>query len=110
MQNLEKMIGKFLWASSGKVLRVSLDELKNPLEKGGCGLVCIRSMANSLLLSQVLRLMKTEDQKSIRYVGYWMGELLGDLLPGIELGEQAADSVVYFDYLATLIVDAKVHC
>ena len=70
-------------------------------------MVCIRSMAKSLLPSQVLRLMKSEDQKSIRYVGYWMGELLGDLLPGIELGEHAVDSVVYFDYLATLIVDAK---
>ena len=64
-------------------------------------------MSKSLLLSQVLRLLKSENQKSIRYLGYWMGELLGDLLPGIELGEQAVDSVVYFDYLATLIVDAK---
>jgi len=32
--SIEKMIGKFLWASSGKVLRVSIDELKNPLEGG----------------------------------------------------------------------------
>ena len=60
-----------------------------------------------MLLSQVLRVLKSEDQKSIRYLGYWMGELLGDLLPGIELGEHAVDSVVYFDYLATLIVEAK---
>ena len=88
-------------------MRVSIDELKNPLEKGGVGLICIKSMSKSLLLSQVLRLLKSEDQKSIRYLGYWMGELLGDLLPGIELGEHAVDSVVYYDYLATLIVDAK---
>ena len=64
-------------------------------------------MAKSLLISQVLRLMKSEDQKSIRYLGYWMGELLGDLLPGIELGEHSVDSVVYFDNLATLFVEAK---
>ena len=70
-------------------------------------LVCIKSMSKSLLLSQVLRLLKSEDQKSYRYLGYWKGELLGDILPGIELGEQAVESVVYYDYLAALIVEAK---
>ena len=59
-KSFEKMIGKFLWTSSGKVLRVSIDELKNPLEKGGVGLICIKSMSKSLLLSQVLRLLKSE--------------------------------------------------
>ena len=105
--NIEKVIGKFLWSSSGKILRVSLEELKNPLEKGGCGLTCIKSMSKSLLLSQTLRLLKSDDKKSIAHLGYWIGELLGDLLPGVELGEHAEESVEYYDFLATLIVDAK---
>ena len=29
VNKFEKQIGKFLWTSSGKVLRVSIDELKN---------------------------------------------------------------------------------
>ena len=107
-KNIEKLIGKFIWASSGKILRVALEEMKNPLEKGGCGLTCIKSMSKSLLLSQVLRLLKSGDEKSISHVGYWIGELLGDLLPGIEVGEHAEGSTVYFDYLSSLVVDAKI--
>ena len=77
------------------------------MEKGGCGLTCIMSMSKSLLLSQVLRLLKSEDQKSIGHLGYWIGEVLGDLLPGVELGDHALVSVEYYDYLASLVVEAK---
>ena len=107
-RKIEKVIGKFLWSASGKILRIALEELKNPAEKGGCGLVCIKSMAQSLLLSQFLRLLKSEDSKSVSHVGYWIGELLGDFLPGIELGEHAGENADYFDYLATVVVDARI--
>ena len=107
VKDIERVMGKFLWSASGKILRVSIDELKNPLEKGGCDLTCIKSMSNSLLLVQVLRLLRSGDQKSIAHLGYWIGELLGDLLPGVELGEHAEESVAYFDFLASLVVDAK---
>ena len=107
-RKIERVIGKFLWSASGKILRISLDELKNPLEKGGCGMVCIKNMSQSLLLSQLLRLLKSEDSKSVSHVGYWIGELLGDFLPGIELGEHAGVNAVYFDYLATVVVDARI--
>ena len=106
-KRIEQVIGRFLWSLSGKVLRVSLEEMKNPLEKGGCGLTCIMSMSKSLLLSQVLRLLKSKDQKSIGHLGYWIGEVLGDLLPGVELGDHALVSVEYYDYLASLVVEAK---
>ena len=106
-KHIEKLMGKFIWTASGKILRVAMEEMKNPLERGGCGLTCIMSMSKSLLLSQVLRLLKSGDDKSIGHVGFWMGELLGDLLPGIELGEHAEGSVLYFDHIASLIVDAK---
>ena len=66
------------------------------------------SMSKSLLLRQVLRLLKSEDQKSIDHLGYCIGEVLGDLLPGVELGDHTQDSVEYYDYLASLVVDAKV--
>ena len=107
VKNIERVMGKFIWSASGKVLRVSLDEMKNPVEKGGCGLVCIKSMSKSLFLVQALRLLKSGDQKSVSHLGYWIGELLGDFLPGVELGDHAEVSVVYYDYLADLVVDAK---
>ena len=73
-RNIEKVIGRFLWSASGRILRIAFDELKNPPEKGGCGLTCIKSMAQSLLLTQLLRLLKSEDSKSVSHVGYWIGE------------------------------------
>ena len=107
-RNIEKVIGKFLWSASGRILRIAFDELKNPPEKGGCGLTCIKSMAQSLLLTQLLRLLKSEDSKSVSYVGFWIGELLGDFLPGIDGGEHAGGNAEYYDYLATVVVDARI--
>ena len=107
-RNIEKVIGRFLWSASGRILRIAFDELKNPPEKGGCGLNCIKSMAQSLLLTQLLRLLKSEDSKSVSYVGFWIGELLGDFLPGIDGGEHAGGNAEYYDYLATVVVDARI--
>ena len=107
-RNIEKVIGKFIWSASGRILRIALEEMKNPPEKGGCGLTCIKSMAQSLLLTQLLRLLKSEDSKAVSHVGYWIGELLGDFLPGIDHGEHAVGNAEYFDYLATVVVDARI--
>ena len=61
---------------------VSLEGLKNPPERGGLGLPCVLSICRALMLSQFLRLLKSNDQKSMVHVGYWMEQLLGDLVPG----------------------------
>ena len=50
IKKFEKELGKFIWNSSGKVLRVSLDELKNPQEKGGwtwCSLYFVNEQISS---------------------------------------------------------------
>ena len=47
-----KLMGKFLWSSTGKILRVAMDDIRNLIERGGLGLTCLRSMSVSLLLSQ----------------------------------------------------------
>ena len=92
---------------SGKLLRVSLEEIKLPVCKGGLGLQCINRMSKSLILSQLLRLLKSEDVKSIGHVGFWLGELLGDLLPGIELGDHCITAGEYYNHLASSIAEAK---
>ena len=58
VHKFEKEVGKFLWNSSGSRLRVSMEELKNCLGKGGwgLGLPCLRDR-KALLLSQLLRLL-----------------------------------------------------
>jgi hypothetical protein len=40
VQKFEKEVGKFLWNASGRLLRVSMEELKNCPGKGGLGLPC----------------------------------------------------------------------
>ena len=57
----EKLVGKFVWKWSGKVLRVSKDDIRNGPLKGGLGVTCILTMCKSLLISQLLRLLKNED-------------------------------------------------
>ena len=65
VRKIEKVMGKFLWNSSGKVLRVAMGEMKNTVEKGGLGVTCILSMSRSLMLSQLFRLLKSGDEKSL---------------------------------------------
>ena len=107
VKKFEKEIGKFLWNASGKVLRVSLEEMKNIPEKGGQGLPCVMSRCKALMLCQLLRLLRSKDDKSICHVGYWIGELLGDLVPGIDEGVHAIVVPGYFEHLAHLVVEAK---
>ena len=104
----DKRIGNFLWLAAGKILRVSLSELKLPLNRGGQNLLCLYTMAKSLRISSLLRLLKSGDTKTIGHVWYWIGGCLKDLLPDIPLGFQAKHVLVYYDSLALLITDASV--
>ena len=45
-------------------------------------------MSGSLLLTQLLRLLKNGDEKSIGVLFFWIGEILGDILPGVDFGQQ----------------------
>ena len=84
-----------------------MDELKNCPEKGGLGLPCLRIRSKALPMSQLLRLLKSRDRKSLSHVGYWIGELLGDLVNGIDDGEHAQDVPAYFDHLSQIVVEVK---
>ena len=89
VKKFEKEIGNFIWNRSGKILRVKFEEIKNSPEKGGLGLPCLASKGKALMLSQLLRLLKSGDIKSIGHIGYWMGVLLGDFVNGIDGGQHA---------------------
>ena len=76
-------MGKFIW--KGRILRVSLHELKNPPSYAGFKLLCVETMCRSLLSSQCIRLLRSGDRKSIGHIDFWMGDLLKDIVP--ELGQ-----------------------
>ena len=109
VNKIEQVIGKFLWSFSGRLIRVSITDLKLSPERGGLGLVCIDSMAKSLLLTQLLRLLKSEDSHSVAHIGYWIGEVLEDLMPDLFIGIHAAIVPPYFQKLAELVADSKMN-
>ena len=104
----EKLTGKFIWNNSGKVLRVSLHDLKLTANRGGLDLLCVFTMSKSLILSQFLRLLKYGEQRSLRHVAFWLGDLLGDLDPDLLLGEHSRTAPPYFQQLALVVTDAKI--
>ena len=106
IKKFEKEMGKFIWNASGKVLKVSLDELRNPPDRGGLGVPCILSLSKSLLLSQLLRLLRSGDVKSVQHASYWLGELLEDLGLGLDVSEHATYLPEYYDGFADLLVEA----
>ena len=59
VKKFECLMGNFIWKHSGKLLRVSLADIKNTKLSGGLDLPCIEKMANALLLSQCLRTIKS---------------------------------------------------
>ena len=79
----------------------------HPYGEGGCKLTCISRMSKSLLLTQVLRLLKSHDKKSIGYLTYWVGELIEDFLPEAGDGEHCIEPGEYFECISSLIVEAK---
>ena len=106
IQRVEKHIGNFLWKSSGKLLRVSMAEIKNSTVKGGLGLLCLESMGKSLLLSQLLNPLKHGDKKSVNHLGYWIGEVLDELYPGLIHLIHPQTIPNYFASLAELVAEA----
>ena len=59
-----------------------LEEIKNSPERGDLAVPCLASKCKFLLLSQLSRLLKSEDTKSMNHIGYWMGDFLADFVPG----------------------------
>ena len=101
-------MGKFIWTSTGKLLRVSMSEIKNPVEKGGLGLTCISTMSKSLLMSQLLRLLRCGEHKYIDHLRYWMGELLCEFCDIIEDGEHSNQIPTYYFTLGEIIAQARI--
>ena len=108
ISKIERAIGKFIWSSSGKILRVSLSDLKLSPTRGGLGLTCMSSMGKSLMLTQLLRLLKSDHLKTVGHIGYWIGQILLDLLPGVFSGVHAPQVPNFYHQLADLVAEALV--
>ena len=75
-------MGKFIWNWSGKILRVAIDEIKNKKLEGGLQLTCLSTMADALIFSQCIRLIRSEDYKSLQHLKFWLGDLVEAVVKG----------------------------
>ena len=105
---MEKSIGKFIWTCAGKILRVSLNENKLQKLNGGTGLLCVETMGKSLRISQLLRLLKDGDAKTLHHVDYWMGEVLMDFNSEFGSRRHSLSTPSYFMTLAESVTDARI--
>ena len=80
-ERIDKLVGKFTWSMSGKILRVSRQDLCKVTLEGGLNLTCLDSMTKAFRSSQLLRLLKNGDSKSIGHINFWIGEILEDFIP-----------------------------
>ena len=76
VKKFETLMGKFIWNWSGKILRVAIDEIKNKKLEGGLQLPCLSTMADALMFSQCIRLIRSEDSKSLQLLKFWIGDLV----------------------------------
>ena len=70
---IEKVCGKFIWNQSGRILRIKMEELKKPVSEGGLGMPCVAAMGDALFLKQTLRMIASEDSKTVGHIDYWIG-------------------------------------
>ena len=73
-KEFEKLIYAFI--KMGKMEMMALQEMCNPIKKGGLGLTCIRSKADSLFLKQMLRMFQEPGSLHYKYIQYFAGRKL----------------------------------
>jgi len=105
VKKFETLIGKFIWNFSGKILRVSIDDMKNHRLSGGMQLPCLANMANSLMASQCVRALRSGNSKTILHLEYWLGDLIGTLSPDFSEGTVIQNTPAYFEHLGLLLAD-----
>ena len=108
VKQFESLMGKFIWSRSGRILRIALDEIKNRKLDGGLQLPCLASMADSLLVSQCVRLINSGDKKSLQHLSFWLSDLLGALLPSVGQVNRAVIIPDYFNHVAEVFADMMI--
>ena len=64
----------YIWR--GMLEKLPLEEICNPVEKGGLGLPSLRRKARSLFLKQTMRLVQSKGSKEHSHIEFWLGDRL----------------------------------
>ena len=101
VKKFEADMVRFLWI--GKLEKLKIDEIKNPVLSGGLNLPCIISRADSLFLSQTCRLLSVADSKQYIHLKYWLGLYVRDIFPDMGHGPHAEIMSPYFQHMRSLL-------
>ena len=107
-KSFTQVMGDFLWRKSGKVLKLPMDEVINGFRRGGLGLPSIETMNKSLILTQMFRMMKSDDEKSKMHLNMWLGPVLSDIWDGPAIVDQGLD-YEHFNLVAEIVAETKLH-
>ena len=105
-KKFEAAMVKFLWV--GRLEKLKIDEIKNPYLLGGLNLPCVISKADSLMLSQVCRMMKDNTSKEYKHLKYWMGLYISEYFPDMGVGQHAEIISPYFQHVRALLVGSLI--
>ena len=106
VKKFEAAMVKSLWI--GKLEKLKIDEIKNPVMSGGLNLPCIISKADSLFLSQTCRLLRNPASQQYKHIKYWLGLYVGDLFPDMIPGPHAEIMSPYFQHMRALLTGAEI--
>ena len=100
-QQLESAITRFLWR--GKLEKLALQEIYNPPDQGGLGVVDIRSKADALFIKQACRLLSNPEETGAKHIKYWLGLYLGRYLPELRPGAHSEGVPDYYRHFRRLL-------
>ena len=106
VKKFQSLMGSFIWM--GRLERLQLDDLKNPLCDGDLGLPCISSKSDALLLRQTCRLLVNNQSMQYQHVRYWLGLHLRLYFPHMAEGPHAEIVAPYFKHMRLLLVEGLV--
>ena len=106
VKKFEAAMIRFIWI--GKLEKLKIDEIKNPVMSGGLNLPCIVSKADSLFLSQTGRLLRNPDSNQYSHVKYWLGLYVKDLFPDMGAGPHAELMSPYFQHMRALLTSGVI--
>ena len=94
----EKLVYAFV--KMGKMEMMALQEMCNPITKGGLGLVCVRSKADSLFLKQTLRMLSMPGSLQYKYIQFFAGKYLR--VADLPIANPCHTITPYYQYMVDL--------
>ena len=85
---------------------MALQEIYNPPEEGGLGMVDIRTKADSLFIKQSCRILDEEGGRGRKHVKYWIGMYLGGYIPDLRPGPHSERVPPFYHHFRKLLEDA----